>query len=44
MLRDGTPYVELGSGYFENQHKEETVKRAVKKLEKQGYKVTLETS
>ena len=42
MLRDGRPYQELGSGYYDQQRKPEITRRLVERLEKLGYQVTLE--
>ncbi|MBI3968908.1 MAG: IS110 family transposase, partial [Chloroflexi bacterium] len=42
VLRDGTPYHDLGPDYFDQRSKESTTRRAVKRLERLGYKVTLD--
>lgn len=42
MLRDGRPYQEPGSGYYDQQRKPEITRRLVERLEKLGYQVTLE--
>ena len=42
LLKDGTVYQDLGKDYFEKRDREETAKRAVRKLERLGFKVTLE--
>jgi transposase len=42
MLKRKEPYQELGPDYFEKRHEASNVSRAVKKLEKLGYKVTVE--
>jgi hypothetical protein len=42
ILRDGTVYQELGSNYFDERSKEATARRAVKRLERLGFKVTIE--
>lgn len=40
----GTVYKELGADYFDRRNKETTARRAVKRLERLGYRVTLETA
>jgi len=42
ILKQGTPYVDLGANYFDEQDKTAIVRRSVKRLEKLGYKVTVE--
>jgi len=42
ILKDRTPYYELGANHYEKINEQATVKRAVKKLESLGFKVTLE--
>ena len=42
ILRDGTVYQELGPNYFDERSKEATARRAVKRLERLGFKVTIE--
>jgi hypothetical protein len=42
MLREGTAYQDLGSNHFDELNRNATVRRAVKRLEALGYKVTLE--
>ncbi|MGQ9756086.1 MAG: IS110 family transposase, partial [Desulfotomaculales bacterium] len=42
ILKHGTPYVDLGANYFDEQDKTAIVRRSVKRLEKLGYKVTVE--
>ena len=44
MLRDGTPYRELGGNYFDEYDRNSTVRRAVKRIEKLGFKVTLDAA
>jgi transposase len=41
VLRDGTVYQDLGPNYFDQRSKEATTRRAVKRLERLGYAVTL---
>ncbi len=42
MIRDQEPYRELGGDYFDRSHPEATVKRLSGRLQKLGFKVTLE--
>jgi hypothetical protein len=42
MLKRGTEYVELGGDYFDKRNKQQVQQRLVKRLEKFGYKVSLE--
>jgi transposase len=42
ILRDGTTYQDLGANYFDERSKEATTRRAVRRLERLGYKVTIE--
>jgi transposase len=42
MLKDGTVYQDMGSGYFDRRDREAITKRTVRRLENLGYKVTLE--
>ncbi len=44
MVRDNTPYRDLGSGYFDQLNKERIKNRSVKRLEALGYTVTLEVN
>ena len=44
MLRNGTLYDDLGSDYFDKRTTNATIRRAVQRIERLGYKVTLETS
>ena len=44
MLRDDTPYEELGASYFDKRNKHATVHRAVKRIERLGYRVTVEAA
>jgi len=42
MLKDGRRYRDLGANYYDGLNKQAVVKRAVKRLEALGYKVTVE--
>ena len=42
MLRNGTPYNDLGPDYFDKRSSDATLRRAVQRIERLGYKVTLE--
>lgn len=42
MIRNGTEYIERGGNYFDKRDERSTQKRLVKRLERLGYKVTLE--
>jgi transposase len=42
LKEDGTVYQDLGPNYFDERSKEATTRRTVKRLERLGYKVTLE--
>ncbi|MCL4517492.1 MAG: IS110 family transposase, partial [Firmicutes bacterium] len=42
MLKHGTIYQDLGVNYFDERDRNATVHRAVKRIEKLGYKVTVE--
>ena len=42
MIKKNSTYQELGEDYFDRQNKDTVLKRQVKRLEKLGYKVTLE--
>jgi transposase len=44
VMRDGVTYQELGSTYFEQRHRDRTVRRHVKQLETLGYRVTIEAA
>ena len=44
MLRDGTTYKDLGSNYFDERSRQTTVRRAAQRIERLGYKVTLEAA
>ena len=42
MLRNGTEYKDLGANYFDERDREATLRRSVRRLERLGYKVTVE--
>lgn len=42
MLRDGSSYADLGGDYFDQRNRESTRKRAVQRLERLGYTITLQ--
>lgn len=42
MIRDGTAYVDLGGTYFDHRREQATQKRLIARLERLGFKVTLE--
>lgn len=44
MLSKGTVYQDLGSLYFDQRDQERTVRRAVQRIEKLGYKVSLQVA
>jgi transposase len=44
MLRDGTSYQDLGGNYFDERSRHITVRRAAQRIERLGYKVTLEAA
>jgi transposase len=44
MLRHGTTYQELGGNYFDERDRYHVVKRSVRRLERLGYRVTLEAA
>jgi hypothetical protein len=41
MLRDGSSYADLGGAYFDERNRESTKNRAVRRLQRLGYTVTL---
>lgn len=41
LLRNGTTYQDLGSNYFDQRDRQATLRRAVQRIERLGYKVTL---
>ena len=44
VLADGTVYRELGADYYDRQHKHRVTRRAIQLLERQGYRITLESA
>ena len=42
LLKNGTVYTDLGADYFEHRNEQQVQKQLVKRLEKLGYKVTIE--
>ena len=44
IIRDGTTYEDLGSNYFDERDRQATLRRSVKRLERLGYKVTVEAA
>jgi transposase len=42
VLADGTTYRELGGDYYDRQHGQRAARRAIRLLERQGYRVTLQ--
>jgi hypothetical protein len=44
LLTRQTTYQELGADYFDRRHAERVTRRAVRALERQGYRVTLESA
>ena len=44
VLARQTTYQELGADYFDRRHAERVKRRAVQALERQGYRVTLESA
>lgn len=44
MLRDGTTYRELGGNYFDERNRHYVVHRSVRRIERLGYRVTLEAA
>ncbi len=44
VLADGTEYQDLGHNYFDERSKDATVRRGVQRLERLGFKVTLEAA
>ena len=43
VLRDGAPYAELGAGYLDRLEPERATKQLVRRLERLGHRVVLET-
>lgn len=44
ILKDGTTYRELGPNFYDEQQKHAVARRTIKRLEKLGYKVTVEAA
>lgn len=44
VLRDGVAYEELGANYYDERKKDAVVRNAVKRLERLGYRVAIETA
>lgn len=44
MLKDATSYRELGGNYFDERNHHHTVRQAVRRIERLGYKVTLQAA
>ena len=44
MLRDGSTYRELGGEYFDQRNRQTTIRRSVQRIQRLGYKVTLEAA
>jgi transposase len=44
IIRDGSTYEDLGSNYFDERDRRATLRRSVQRLERLGYKVTIETA
>ncbi len=44
MLRRGTRYQDLGPNYFDERDRQAAVRRTVHRLERLGYRVTLEAA
>ncbi len=44
MLRDGTLYEDLGPNYFDERDRQATLRRSVRRLERLGYRVTVEAA
>ena len=44
VLRDGVAYEELGANYYDERKQDAVVRNAVKRLERLGYKVTVEAA
>lgn len=42
LLREGTTYQDLGAAYFDERDREAVARRAVKRLERLGYKLSVE--
>ena len=44
LLAEGTTYRELGADYYDRRHQQRVTRRAIQLLERQGYRVVLETA
>ena len=44
VLRDGVAYEELGANYYDERQKESIARKAVQRLKRLGYKVTIEAA
>jgi len=44
LLKHGTTYEDFGSNYFDERDRVATLRRAVQRIEKLGYKVTVEAA
>jgi transposase len=44
LIRDNTAYQDLGANYFDERQQEATIHRAVRRIEKLGYRVTVEAA
>jgi transposase len=44
LLTRGTTYQELGDDYYDRRHAERAKRRALETLQRQGYRVTLESA
>jgi transposase len=43
IIRDGTTYEDLGSNYYDERDRQATLRRSLQRLERLGYKVTVES-
>ena len=44
IIRDGTTYEDLGSNYYDERDRQATLRRSLQRLERLGYKVTIEAA
>jgi transposase len=44
LLREGTPYQDLGPNYYDERHRDAPVRRSIRRLERLGYRVTIEVA
>jgi transposase len=44
LLRDGTFYADLGANYFDERDRDATVRRSVRRIERLGFRVTVEAA